>query len=79
MLRASDFSYFAGLIERYLLTELRYALILPFYGFPVTAQAQANVAASEGHILPTREEFRSGRLALIPNADISFGFSVPTD
>jgi hypothetical protein len=79
MLKAADFSYFAGLTERYLLTNLIYVLDLPFYGFPVSALAQANVAASEGYILPTREEFRSGKPALIPNTEISFSFSVPTD
>lgn len=77
MLNATDFNYFAGFIESNFFTELQYVIDLPFYSFPVGAEAQANVAAKYGYILPTKPEFRSGKPCFFPNTGISFGFEHP--
>jgi hypothetical protein len=54
MLNANDFNYFASFIEANFFTDLQYILDVPFYGFPVDADAQAQVAAKYHYIVPTK-------------------------
>jgi hypothetical protein len=69
MLSANDFTYFAGFIEEHFFEELEYMFEIPFLGFPVDAEAQKNVAASHGLLLPTRLEFQAGEPCAFPNDD----------
>jgi hypothetical protein len=78
MLNATDFNYFASFIEANFFTELEYIMDLPFYGLPVDAEAQANVAAKYEYVVPTKREFQSGKPCFFPNAGISFVFAHPT-
>ena len=78
MLNSTDFNYFAGFVEANFFTDLEYIMDLPFYGLPVDAEAQANVAAKYEYIMPTKREFQSGKPCFFPNAGISFVFTHST-
>jgi hypothetical protein len=78
MLNATDFNYFASFIETHFFTDLEYIMDLPFYGFPVDAKAQANMDTTHEYIVPTKQEFQSGKPCLFPNAGISFVFTHST-
>lgn len=74
MLNKIDFDYFADFIEANFVTELQYVIDVPFYALPETREAQSEVSAKLGYILPTKQEFRLGKPCFFPNAGISFGF-----
>ena len=78
MLNSTDFNYFAGFVEANFFTDLEYIMDLPFYGFPVNAKAQGNMATTHEYIVPTKQEFRSGTPCFFPNAGISFVFTHST-
>jgi hypothetical protein len=77
MLNATDFNYFAGFIETNFFTELEYVLDLPFYAFPVDTESQSSILAKYGYILPTKQEFQSGKPCFFPNAGITLAFEHP--
>jgi hypothetical protein len=77
MLNKVDFDYFAGFIEANFAAELQYVIDVPFHSLPQSREAQAEVTAKFGYILPTKPEFRSGKPCFFPNAGISFGFEHP--
>jgi hypothetical protein len=78
MLNANDFNYFASFIEANFFTDLEYIMDVPFYGFPVDTEAQAQVAAKYKYIMPTKLGFQSGKPCFFPNAGVSFIFKHPT-
>jgi hypothetical protein len=78
MLTKIDFEYFARFIEEHFVAELQYVIDVPFHILPQTRDAQAEVNAKFGYVLPTKFDFRSGKPCFFPNAGISFGFEHPT-
>ncbi len=77
MLNAKDFNYFCDFIERGFFTELEYIFDVPFHELPIDAEAQADVTARSGYILPTKRDFQLGKPCFFRNAGISFGFEHP--